>query len=215
MSLRRSDIINDDIQDKIRSGVLKAAGGMFLLATFHIDTIMSQPTRGEIKEALQRLGRGVEGLHEIYKQAMERIEGHTDAIRSLAKRILTWITHAKRPLSITEMRHALSVREHMTVFDTDYMPDVKDVKSVCAGLVTTDEESEIIRLVHYTAQEFFQKTQEKWFPEAEASITKTCVTYLSFNTFDNGICQTGEEFRQRLRSNPLYHYAAQNWGHHA
>ncbi|KAL6833536.1 ankyrin repeat-containing domain protein [Trichoderma sp. SZMC 28015] len=215
MSLRRSDIINDDIQDKIRTGVLKAAGGMFLLAIFHIDTIMSQPTRGEIKEVLQKLGGGVEGLHEIYKQAMERIEGHTDAIRSLAKRILIWITHAKRPLSITEMRHALAVREHMTAFDTDYMPDVKDLKSVCAGLVTTDEESGIIRLVHYTAQEFFQKTQEKWFPEAEASITKTCVTYLSFNTFDNGICQTDEEFRQRLRSNPLYHYASQNWGHHA
>ncbi|KAL6696391.1 ankyrin repeat-containing domain protein [Trichoderma pleuroticola] len=215
MALRSSDIINDDIQDKIRNGVLKAAGGMFLLATFHIDTIMSQPTRGEIKEVLQKLGRGVEGLHEIYKQAMERIEGHTDAIRSLAKRILIWITHAKRPLSITEMQHALAVREHMTAFDTDYMPDAKDLKSVCAGLVTIDEESGIIRLVHYTAQEFFQKTQEKWFPEAGASITKTCVTYLSFNTFDNGICQTDEEFRQRLRSNPLYHYAAQNWGHHA
>ncbi|KAF3075556.1 Ankyrin repeat domain-containing protein 50 [Trichoderma lentiforme] len=215
MSLRRLDIINDDIQGKIRVAVLKAAGGMFLLATFHIDTIMSQPTRGEIKEVLQRLGRGVEGLHDIYKQAMERIEGHTDAIRSLAKRILTWITHAKRPLSITEMQHALAVREFMTTFDSDYMPDVKDLKSVCAGLVTTDEESGIIRLVHYTAQEFFLKTREEWFPGAEAFIAKTCITYLSFKAFDNGICQTEEIFEQRLRSNPLYHYAALNWGYHA
>ncbi|KAL7802862.1 ankyrin repeat-containing domain protein [Trichoderma afarasin] len=215
MSLRRSDIINDGIREKIRAGVLKAAGGMFLLATFHIDTIMSQPTRGEIKEVLQKLGRGVEGLHDIYKQAMERIESHTDAIRSLAKRILIWITHAKRPLSIIEMQHALAVREHMTAFDTDYMPDVKDLKSVCAGLVTTDEECGIIRLVHYTTQEFFQQTQEKWFPEAEAYISKVCITYLSFNTFDSGVCRTDEKLEDRLQSNPLYDYAAHNWGHHA
>ncbi|KAJ4860563.1 ankyrin repeats (3 copies) domain-containing protein [Trichoderma breve] len=213
LSLRRSEIINGDIRDKIRAGVLRAADGMFLLATFHIDTIMSQPTRGEIKEALQKLGRGVEGLHEIYKQAMERIEGHADAIRSLAKRTLIWIIHAKRPLSITEIQHALAVREHMTALDTDYMPDVKDLKSICAGLVTTDEESGIIRLVHYTTQEFFQKTQGKWFPDAEAYISKICIAYLSLNTFSFG--HTRDELEERMESYPLYFYAANNWGHHA
>ncbi|KAL6824068.1 ankyrin repeat-containing domain protein [Trichoderma camerunense] len=213
MSLRRSDIVNDDIRDTIRAGVFKAADGMFLLATFHINTIMSQPTRGEIKEVLQKLGRGVEGLHDIYKQAMERIEGHTDAIRSLAKRILTWITLAKRPLSITEMQHALAVREHMTAFDTDYVPDAKVLKSVCAGLVATDEESGIIRLVHYTTQEYLQKTKETWFPEGESYIAKICVTYLSFNTFSP--CHRHGEIEKRLWSYPLYRYAIDNWGHHA
>ncbi|UKZ51788.1 hypothetical protein TrVGV298_005552 [Trichoderma virens] len=215
MSLRRSAIINGDIQDRIRTGVLKAAGGMFLLATFHIDTIMSQPSRGEIKEVLQKLGSGVEGLHEIYTQAMERIESHTPAIRYLARRILTWITHAKRPLSIIEIQHALAVREHMTAFDPDYLSDAKDLKSVCAGLVTIDGESGIIRLVHYTTQEFFQQTQERWFPEAESYITRVCITYLSFDTFESGFCHTNEEYEERLQSNSLYHYAAHNWGHHA
>lgn len=174
---------------------------------------MSQPTRGEIKEVLQKLGRGVEGLHDIYKQAMERIEGHTDAIRSLAKRILTWITLAKRPLSITEMQHALAVREHMTAFDTDYVPGVKDLKSVCAGLVTTDEESGIIRLAHYTTQEYLQETKETWCPQGESYITKICIAYLSFNTFS--FCPTSDELDERLASYPLYFYAAENWGHHA
>ncbi|UKZ77609.1 hypothetical protein TrVFT333_005333 [Trichoderma virens FT-333] len=215
ISLRRSGIINDDIHDRIRSGVLQAAGGMFLLATFHIDTIMSQPTRGEIKEVLQKLGSGVEGLHDIYTQAMERIKSHTPAVRSLARRILTWITHAKRPLSIIEIQHALAVREHMTAFDPDYLSDAKDLKSVCAGLVTIDGESGIIRLVHYTTQEFFQQTLGRWFPEGESYITKICVTYLSFNTFSDGVCQTDIGLKERLQSNPLYDYAARNWGHHA
>jgi hypothetical protein len=42
-----------------------------------------------------------------------------------------------------------------------------------------------------------------------------CVTYLEFDTFETGFCQTDDEFGARLQSNILYVYAARNWGHHA
>ena len=87
--------------------------------------------------------------------------------------------------------------------------------SVCAGLVTVDEDSNIIRLVHYTTQEYFERTQTVWFPNAESNITTTCVTYLSFSTFKSGFCQTDAEFEERLQLNQLYNYAAHNWGNHA
>ena len=39
---------------------------------------------------------------------------------------------------------------------------MKDVLvSVCAGLVTIDRESNIIRLVHYTTEEFFERIQAR------------------------------------------------------
>src|SRR5205807_6142727 len=85
----------------------------------------------------------------------------------------------------------------------------------CAGLVTVDEESGTIRLVHYTTQEYFERTRIEWFPGAQTDIAMACVTYLSFDTFDSGFCQTDEEFESRLELNPLYDYAARNWGHHA
>jgi hypothetical protein len=99
--------------------------------------------------------------------------------------------------------------------DEENICRVEDMVSICAGLVTVDEDSKIIRLVHYTTQEYFERTQNDWFPEAETEITKTCVTYLLFNTFDTGFCLTDEEFETRLQVNPLYGYAARNWGHHA
>ncbi|KAM0524671.1 hypothetical protein ACHAPE_000770 [Trichoderma viride] len=216
LSLRRSDFIDEDIQEKIRDAVPKAAGGSFVFAASHMDTIMNQPSRDRVEEVLLKLGKGMEEPQEFhYKQAMERIEGQTDAIRSLAKRTLTWITHAKRPLSIIEIQHALAVREQMTEFDSDYMPDVKDLKSACVGLVTTDEESGTIRLVHHSAQEFFQLSKEKWFPEGESYITKICLTYLLFSIFDGALCETDRELEDRLNLNPFYAYAACNWGHHA
>jgi len=58
--------------------------------------------------------------------------------------------------------------------------------SVCARLVTVDEESDIIRLVHYTAQEYLEPSQKQWFPNEESDIARTCVAYLSFNVFDRG-----------------------------
>ena len=89
------------------------------------------------------------------------------------------------------------------------------ITSVCAGLVTVDEESDIIRLVHYTTQEYFDQTWATWFPNGQADIAKTCVTYLSFKAFETGISHTYEDFEARLQSNILYDYAARNWGHHA
>jgi len=87
--------------------------------------------------------------------------------------------------------------------------------SLCGGLVTVDEQSGIVRLVHYTTQESLERTKEYWFPNAETNIVNICITYLSFSIFKKGIPETDDEFERRLQSNPLYDYAMHNWGHHA
>ncbi|KAK4107439.1 hypothetical protein N656DRAFT_513618 [Canariomyces notabilis] len=94
--------------------------------------------------------------------------------------------------------------------------------SVCAGLVTVDGNSGIIRLVHYTTQEYFERTRGRWLPDAESYITKVCVTYLSFMSFRQirlG-CLTAEDFLFRREAlggnwNTLDVYVTLNWGHHA
>ena len=58
----------------------------------------------------------------------------------------------------------------------------------CAGLVTVDEESNIIRLVYYTTQEYFERMNKRWFPNAETDITTIYITYLLFTDFESGIC---------------------------
>ncbi len=76
-------------------------------------------------------------------------------------------------------------------------------------------ESSIIRLVHYTTQEYLKQTKEIWFPEAESAITTTCITYLSFAIFETGFCRTDISLRSDCGQIPFYDYAAHNWGHHA
>lgn len=102
-----------------------------------------------------------------------------------------------------------------TQLDEKNLVQIEDMVSDCAGLVILDEESKIIRLVHYTTQEYFERTQKRWFPAAQKEIATTCVAYLSFSAFETGCCGTPQKFRERLQSFPFYSYASHNWGHHA
>jgi hypothetical protein len=120
---------------------------------------------------------------------MKRIEGQAKDQEELAKQVLSWITCAMRPLTTSELRHALAVEVGQAELDKENLPEIEDMVSVCAGLVTIDGESNVIRLVHYTTQEYFERTQKDWFPNAEESITTSCVTYLSFSALTEALVQ--------------------------
>lgn len=150
----------------------------------------------------------------MYDVAMERIRSQGDGCDELAKTILLWIVHALRPLSVRELQHALAVQPNADTIDEDDIPSIKTILSICAGLVTIDEESSVIRLVHYTTQEYFIETRDRWFQDVQQRITKSCVTYLAFRDFD-GPCHYKKDFQRRLDMYPFCKYAAQNWGHHA
>ena len=177
-----------------------------------MDSLAQEPTVGHIELALQNLPIG---LDETYKQAMRRIESQGEGCRRLAKYVLSWAVYTKRILCTSELQHAVAVQFGKPDLDEKFIPSVGTIGSICAGLISIDTKSDVVRLVHYTTQEYFEKTSKDWFPKAETYITMTCVTYLSFKTFESGFCQTDGEIKQRLQQYPLYNYAAQNWGHHA
>ncbi|KAL6797092.1 ankyrin repeat-containing domain protein [Trichoderma sp. SZMC 28012] len=203
-----------DLQEEIKIKIVRAIDGMFLLAKLHLDSLKSKWTPKAIRTALEALPTGSEVYTETYDAAMDRIKGQTGS-RELAIHVLSWITCARRRLTTLELQHALAVEIGKSDLDEDNLPEIEDLVSVCAGLVTVDEESNIIRLVHYTTQEYFERTQSHWFPNVNVNITTICVTYLSFRVFESGFCPTDDSFNERLRSNHLYSYAARNWGHHA
>lgn len=152
-----------------------------------------------------------------YDKAMERIQGQVRDQRKLAEEVLSWITCAKRPLTALELRNALAVELGESEFYDDNMPDLEDIISACAGLVTTVSRSsgDVIRLVHATAKEYFERKWTVWFADAHSRIATTCVTYLSFDVFEEGICSNQTSFEERIHRYPLYSYASLNWGHHA
>ena len=170
----------------------------------------------QVEDAMEKLPKGEYAYREAYDEAMEkRVKGQKPTFADLALRTLSWITFSKRPLTTSELQHALAVTDGASTLNVRNLTPIDLITSVCAGLVTVDEGSNIIRLVHYTTQEYFDRTWATWFPNGQTDIAKTCVTYLSFSAFETGISYTVEDLEARLQSNILYDYASQNWGHHA
>jgi ankyrin repeat protein len=167
-----------------------------------------------IQKASQTSQHSSGALYDAYDKAMDRIQCQRGDLPRDAILILSWIVFAKRPIMAIELQHALAIEIGTNTLDEENIPTIDHIVKACAPLVTVDKESKIIRLVHYTTQEYFERTK-KWFQDTEAEIATTCVTYLSFSVFESGFCQTDDELEQRLGTNPLYDYAAHNWGHHA
>lgn len=109
-----------------------------------------------------------------------------------------------------EVQHALAVEPNDTALDEEGIPDEDILISACAGLVTVDMESSVVRLVHYTAQEYFESTFQTRLMPFKTEIALTCITYLSFTTLD-----PRNNLDQQLQSHALLAYAAQHWGDHA
>lgn len=112
--------------------------------------LIEETTQAAIKSALQRLPRGLEVLDQAYREAVTRIDSQPQGLSNLAKRVLSWITYAQRPLIIQELQHALAVETGDQELDETNLPSVDLMISACTGLITANPENNIIRLVHYT-----------------------------------------------------------------
>ena len=178
------------------------------------------------------LSRGSEDLETAYNEVVKRIEAQPVEHQALARRVISWITYAKRPLSLIELQLALAVETGTSEMDEDNIPGPDENTSVCAGLLAIDEESNIIRLVHYTTEEYFGRIRLSWMPNGDSDIAITCLTYLSFDIFGAGSdsadtdlpgrsSETSRadsyywEFEDVFSSNPFLDCAVYQWGSHA
>ena len=186
----------------------------FLLARLHFDSLLDKRNKQRVLSTLNKLLKGSAALDMAYSDALERIDGQLAEDRILARRALSWISYAQRPLTTVELCHALAIEPGDKALNVDNIYDVEDIISVCAGLIIVDEESSIIRLVHYTTQEYFERVRSEWHPCIQKEIAVACLTYLSFDTFRIGSCSDDEAFGQRVTKNPFFDYSAHYWSEH-
>ncbi|KAF4962386.1 hypothetical protein FSARC_9530 [Fusarium sarcochroum] len=205
---------NPGLQEEVITKIIEAVDGMFLLARLHLESLRGKRSVKSIRTALKNLETGSQTYDHAYLTAMQRIKGQFHDEEELAMQVLMWITHAMRPLHVRELQTALAVEVASEGLDEDNLPEAEQMVSVCAGLVTIDRERRVIRLVHYTTQEYLERTGETWFPTAHEDMMRICITYLSFKDF---VRQSSlfSWHNPLYRTNPLLFYAMDNWGDHS
>ena len=181
-----------------------------------IDRICVARTIKKIKIALESMPNE---LDELYRQTVERIRRQPGDDGELGMKVLSWVTHAKRPLRVEEIQHALAVEvdededeDLPGQMDFDNILSPQSLTDLCAGLVVIDPSSQIIRLVHYTTQEFFDRERQKFFPDTEHEITKVCLTYLLYDVAS--VLPTDDYLSKTLCGYPFFGYAALHWSSH-
>ena len=177
-----------------------------------MDSLSTKITLRKLKFALHSLP---EGLDQTYDEVWYRIKTQNPDDAELATRVIYWVHHAFRPLTIAEIQHALAVEPGDTSLDDDNIPNEEVLVSVCAGIVLFQRESDTLGLVHYSTQEYLERRGAEHFPSASQEILRCCLTYLMFDEFNSGPCKTDEEMENRLKDKPFLRYAAKHWGYHA
>ena len=199
------------LQEKIIQTIVQNAQGMFLMAALQIEYIAQADTRRKLLRSLEQLPAS---LDDLYAENMRRIDEKRPIKRSFAYETLFWVSHSRRPLTVVELQCALGLELGDTSFDPESISLESDILDACGALLTVERESNAVRLVHYSAQEYFEKTSNVHFPGFHALITLKCLTCLSLRDLEAGPCITDEELERRLEETPLLEYAAKHWGSH-
>ncbi|KAJ6211831.1 ankyrin repeat-containing domain protein [Bipolaris maydis] len=200
------------LQDEVISSIVAAVQGMFLLAKLHLNSMIGKRSKKALRTSLHNLATGSNAYDSVYEDAMLRIEGQLHDQRELAKEALAFLTCTKHHFSKLDLEMALGAESGNSDIDPDNFPDIYDVVTACAGLVTVNEESDTVGLAHYTTQEYLERTQQRWFPDAQALITDSCLSYLYF--LSSGDCWT-VGLDTMWQSSDWCVYSAKNWGYHA
>ena len=186
----------------------------FLLPQLHIGALARKHSRKAVRAALEGLPRE---LDTTYGETLQRIYEQPKDDVDLAETVLSWITFALAPLTVIELQHAIAttfLENGDEDISGDDLPDEDILLAVCLGFVIIDKESNSIRLVHFTTQEYLERNRSVKFFNAQEEIGLTCLKYLSLGAFHTGPCPDNVSLRDRLDRYPLVRYAAQNWGSH-
>ncbi len=169
------------------------------------------------------LGSLPKTLDETYERILLNIP---DEYSDYAIRILHWLSHSLRPLSLDELSEIVAVNlQGEPWFDPDAVfPEQDDLLAVCSNLVTLESPgnrkvvSPVVRLAHFSVQEYLISERMKNLPARKYSVTylaanetiaATCVAYLL--QFDERETTSPD----LLEARPLVRYAATCWTQHA
>ncbi|KAG6364907.1 hypothetical protein INS49_006511 [Diaporthe citri] len=188
-----------NLQKTIVASITTAVDGMFLLAELHMNSLKNKTSAKEIHVAISQLSSGSNAYNDAYKAAWNRINAQPEEHRNLARQTISIILTARRPLSVGELCHALSVDiEDGQIDDEEDMRNIEDILSTCAGLVTADPGSNKVRLVHKSTQDYFYRNRAEFFPDAEDFVVRICVIYRRAKNSES-------------QNAPFYDYSDKNW----
>jgi hypothetical protein len=159
-------------------------------------------------------------LYDAFGKTLDRIQNQQDSKAEQGMNVLKWVFLASRQLSVSELRHALSVHPGDKKLDEEGFPSEQSLLDCCLGLVIIDEGTSSIRLVHKSLQDFLKQQYEcgALFSEGHRQILCTCLTYLCYpNSDTDGLDDAPfwSDITDLLDRFAFIEYCHRSWDYHA
>ena len=178
------------------------------MAKLHLDVLSIQDSVSSLRQQLDLLP---ENLDSIYEETLSRILGPQNQRRLRTKQLLSYINTGTRHLTHAEMRIALSITPGNAALDPEAFCYLESIVDSCAGVVIVEPESQLVRFVHATFQEYIARKGASLGLDVETDLSALCLTYLQMPCFEDGNCITDEAMLQRLNCYQFFQYAASSW----
>ncbi|KAL9618968.1 MAG: hypothetical protein Q9160_006362 [Pyrenula sp. 1 TL-2023] len=215
---RKLKIRSLELKDIIIQTLSRQANGMFIWAALQLDLISQLTNDKAIRDALEKLPRNLE---DSYTRMLAHVKDRNIENLEIVRKALFWIAFTPVPLTLAQLREAISIEPQDTYRDKDKMiTDQDDILRMLGSLVTVDltQEDPVVSLTHFTLYEFLQSESLRRHhylsmfyisKRDESVLTELCAHYLSFLDFERP-CGTVEELHNRISSYKLLEYAARN-----
>jgi len=181
----------------------------FLLVALNIDAVLGEVTIRQRRKKLEEMLEG-NGLSDAYTATLTRVKGQKGNKSVLGVKVLMWVSYSERPLRAQELCHALGVEIGSSDLDLENIPALRTLIVSCLGLVTIEESSSTVRLVHFTLQEHLL-SNPTLFHNPHSTISEICLTYLNYGS----VCDLSPILYSAPLTMPLLEYASYYWGKHA
>ncbi|KAI5810777.1 hypothetical protein BZA77DRAFT_162360, partial [Pyronema omphalodes] len=228
---KNKECMDDELRKEILDTIVTNSDGMFLLASLQIQTVLDEATITMRSNALRNMP---EKLEAAFEGTITRIMNQKSQRSKQAMDVLKWVFLAKRPLTMIELRHALSVPIdpstmqpgnltilHDKTVDWRNFPSEKSIIDWCLGLIVIDEETSTARLVHKSLHDHLTQLHANGeiFRNGHTEMAYTCLQYMSYNDYESEIDSSEPNIteaikRKRLDKYRLLDYAAKSFRHH-
>ncbi|KAH6909736.1 hypothetical protein BKA70DRAFT_1148273, partial [Coprinopsis sp. MPI-PUGE-AT-0042] len=199
------------LRDEVYASIKEKCGGMFLHTSLQLATLRECPNVCEVKKTLATFPTDIEDL---YRKTWQRILDLPPAKALLARNALTWVVHATRSLTMEELLEAVAICPDTHRFEQDRLVQEETLMGLCHGMVAVEEETRLVRLVHYTAKNVLEQLIMETLPQPHALLSAVCLARLA----DSGFLRTnlnGEiQLAEALEAEPFLGYAYHAWSTH-
>lgn len=163
----------------------------FLWARFQLDHICKQGNEAQVRAQLTKLPRG---LQNTYERIWKKITNAEATERDWAMKTLGWVLVAEVPLA-PELILEATAREPLLALNRGRMASsIEYLVQACCNFVTLDRNTNRLRFIHYSVQEFLREKEEFYFAAecaAEVCLTVLCDQRLPLKTLPGDLPQTG------------------------